>query len=63
MSVCDSVNYVTDEEELQEVFCLVNNYLDPQGIFIFDFNTEYKYRKYWEIGHWRKSGRNAVSSG
>ena len=60
LSVCDSVNYVTDEEELQEVFCLVNNYLDPQGIFIFDFNTEYKY---WEIGHSRKSGRNAVSSG
>ena len=45
LSVCDSVNYVTDEEELQEVFCLVNNYLDPQGIFIFDFNTEYKYRE------------------
>ena len=34
LSVCDSVNYVTDEEELQEVFRLVNNYLDPQGIFI-----------------------------
>ena len=45
LSVCDSVNYVTDEEELQEVFRLVNNYLDPQGIFIFDFNTEYKYRE------------------
>ena len=36
---------VTDKNELQEVFCLVNNYLDPQGIFIFDFNTEYKYRE------------------
>ena len=33
------------ENELQEVFRLVNNYLDPQGIFIFDFNTEYKYRE------------------
>ena len=29
----------------RQVFCLVNNYLDPQGIFIFDFNTEYKYRE------------------
>mgnify|MGYP000991373829 CR=1 FL=1 len=45
VSVCDCVNYVTDKNELQEVFCLVNNYLDPQGIFIFDFNTEYKYRE------------------
>lgn len=43
ISVCDSVNYITDEKELEEVFRLVNNYLDPGGIFVFDFNTEYKY--------------------
>lgn len=45
VSVCDSVNYITEPEELEEVFRLVNNYLDPGGIFIFDFNTEYKYRE------------------
>ena len=45
VSVCDSVNYVTEKEELERVFRLVNNYLDPGGIFIFDFNTEYKYRE------------------
>ena len=45
VSVCDCVNYVTEKNELQEVFRLVNNYLDPQGIFMFDFNTEYKYRE------------------
>lgn len=45
VSVCDCVNYVTEPEELLQVFRLVNNYLDPQGIFIFDFNTEYKYRE------------------
>lgn len=45
ISACDSVNYITEESELEEVFRLVNNYLDPQGIFIFDFNTEYKYRE------------------
>ena len=28
-----------------EVFSLVNNYLYPGGIFIFDFNTDYKYRE------------------
>ena len=26
-----------------QVFRLVNNYLDPGGVFIFDLNTEYKY--------------------
>lgn len=45
VSVCDSVNYITEPEELREVFRLVNNYLDPGGIFLFDFNTEYKYRE------------------
>ena len=24
---------------------MVNNYLDPEGLFVFDFNTEYKYRE------------------
>ena len=45
VSVCDCVNYITDEKELEQVFRLVNNYLDPEGIFILDFNTEYKYKE------------------
>ena len=45
ISVCDSVNYILEEEELLQVFRLVNNYLYPGGIFIFDFNTDYKYRE------------------
>ena len=43
ISICDSVNYILEEEELVETFKLVNNYLFPGGIFIFDFNTVYKY--------------------
>ncbi|MCD8155238.1 MAG: methyltransferase domain-containing protein [Clostridiales bacterium] len=45
VSVCDSLNYILEEEELRQVFSLVNNYLDPGGIFIFDMNTDYKYRE------------------
>lgn len=45
VSVCDSINYITEEEDLLEVFKLVNNYLDPKGVFVFDFNTVYKYRE------------------
>lgn len=44
VSVCDSINYITEKEELREVFRLVNNYLDPDGLFIFDFNTIHKYK-------------------
>lgn len=43
ISICDSVNYIMEEDGLLEVFKLVNNYLDPGGIFIFDLNTLYKY--------------------
>lgn len=43
VSICDSMNYITDLEDLTEVFRLVNNYLDPGGVFIFDMNTPYKY--------------------
>ena len=44
VSVCDSMNYVTEPEDLEYVFALVNNYLDPGGLFIFDMNTIHKYR-------------------
>ena len=43
VSICDSMNYITEGEDLLEVFRLVNNYLDPEGVFIFDMNTRYKY--------------------
>ena len=33
VSVCDSMNYIMSEEDLRQVFSLVNNYLDPGGIF------------------------------
>ncbi|MCR4955105.1 MAG: methyltransferase domain-containing protein [Lachnospiraceae bacterium] len=45
VSVCDSMNYLLSEEDLFTTFSLVNNYLDPGGLFIFDMNTEYKYRE------------------
>lgn len=44
-SACDSLNYITDPGELLAVFRLVNNYLDPGGIFVFDCNTPYKYEQ------------------
>ena len=45
VSICDSMNYIMEPEELTQVFRLANNYLDPGGVFIFDLNTEYKYKE------------------
>ena len=44
VSVCDSVNYLLEDEDVTQTFRLVNNFLYPGGVFIFDFNTLHKYR-------------------
>lgn len=48
VSICDSINYITDKEDLLQVFRLVNNYLDPGGIFIFDLKTKSNFEKIGE---------------
>ena len=45
VSICDSINYIIDDNDVINTFKLVNNYLDPKGIFVFDFNTVYKYKE------------------
>ena len=45
VSVCDSLNYLTEEEDLLQTFRLAENYLDPGGLLIFDMNTRYKYEE------------------
>lgn len=45
VSLCDCMNYITEPEDLRTVFELVNNYLDPGGVFIFDMHTPYYYSK------------------
>ncbi len=43
ISTCDSMNYITKPEDLVQVFRLVNNYLDPGGLFLFDLNSVWHY--------------------
>ena len=45
ISVCDCVNYLLEEDDFKQTVQLVHNYLYPGGLFIFDFNTDYKYRE------------------
>ncbi|HOQ07712.1 MAG TPA: methyltransferase domain-containing protein [Clostridiales bacterium] len=39
----DSINYVTYKNDLKRMFRLVNNYLNPGGLFVFDINSPYKF--------------------
>ena len=43
--ICDSLNYLLSDEELEAAFNGVSNFLYPGGVFIFDCNTSYKYRE------------------
>ncbi|MBO4628170.1 MAG: class I SAM-dependent methyltransferase [Lachnospiraceae bacterium] len=45
VSVCDTMNYLLTEDDLREVFKKANNYLDRDGLFVFDVKTEYYYRE------------------
>ncbi len=60
ISVCDSINYITEEEDLLQVFKLVNNYLDPKGLFIFDLNTVYKFENVLGCNSYSQTTENSA---
>ena len=43
LCLLDSVNHLTEDGDVDKLFALVKNYLNPNGIFIFDVNTKYKF--------------------
>lgn len=43
LCLLDSVNHLTDDGDIDSLFSLVNNYLNPDGLFVFDVNTRYKF--------------------
>jgi SAM-dependent methyltransferase len=44
----DCINYLTEKGDLDRVFALVRNYLESGGVFIFDINTEYRYKNVYD---------------
>ena len=45
VSVCDTMNYLLEKEDFITVLKLVNNYLDPGGVFLFDLKTRYYFEE------------------
>lgn len=45
LCLLDSVNHLTEDGDLDALFSLANNYLNPNGLFIFDVNTKYKFEE------------------
>lgn len=45
VSTLDSINHVTDEETVKEIFRRVSLFMEDKGLFVFDVNTPYKHRE------------------
>ncbi|MCL2197962.1 MAG: class I SAM-dependent methyltransferase [Defluviitaleaceae bacterium] len=45
ISVCDGFSYILEEDDLLTAFKRVRLFLNPDGVFIFDMNTEYKFKE------------------
>ncbi len=45
-AVCtlDSINHITDEEDVIKAFEKISLFMEKDGIFVFDLNTEYKHQ-------------------
>ncbi|MBQ3040048.1 MAG: class I SAM-dependent methyltransferase [Clostridia bacterium] len=41
----DSINYLTKISDVKRCFSLVHNYLIPDGIFVFDINTPFRFKE------------------
>ena len=39
----DSINYLLSEDDVEKTFRTVHNYLDTDGLFLFDLNTPHKF--------------------
>lgn len=44
VSTLDTVNYLTEDGDIEQLFHWFSNYLNPNGLLIFDINTLYKYK-------------------
>ena len=45
VSTLDSINHITDEKTVREIFRRVSLFMEDKGIFVFDVNTPYKHRE------------------
>ena len=56
----DSLNHLTEDGELEKCFALVHNYLNPDGLFLFDVNTPHKFRHTYGVNDFILENEGAV---
>ena len=58
----DSVNYLIEDGDLDKCFACSHNYLDPDGLFIFDVNTPYKFENVYGENHYIFESRDSYGN-
>lgn len=48
IATCDAVNYLLKSKDLNACFSLVHNYLEPDGIFVFDISSRAKFKRLYK---------------
>ena len=43
----DGINHLTGKGDISRCFATVHNYLDPDGLFVFDVNTPFKFESFY----------------
>lgn len=45
LSLCDCMNYLTEDGQLEDAFQSIAKHMKKESLFLFDMNTEYKFRE------------------
>ena len=45
LSLCDSMNYLTEDGQLEDAFQSIVRHMKQESLFLFDMNTEYKFKE------------------
>ena len=45
LSLCDSMNYLTEDGQLEDAFRSIAQHMKKESLFLFDMNTEYKFKE------------------
>ena len=45
LSLCDSMNYLTEDGQLEDAFRSIAQHMKKESFFLFDMNTEYKFKE------------------
>ena len=60
LCLMDTMNYITDEDDFLSALKWANNYLENDGLFIFDVNTEYKFKNILADNTFAEAKENAA---